>query len=208
MQPSFPQPAHTKRTKLLVAAAVVTAGIGGLVWWQQGGFGGPVSDEAARRYFDRIVVATEAKDFDALCRLNGSTGTCREELRVYCPEDSGSGPAPRFPKGEELLQECRESVPPDPPTVVSSRHHPRKDGNVGGRILLVRGVDGRGSPYETEVLIFRDKRSYKAIHAVFWSGDKFDEVRTPDGAYVTTPGVAFSGVGTGRVGSAVSNRDA
>jgi hypothetical protein len=34
-------------------------------------------------------------------------------------------------------------------------------------------VDGRGKPYETEVLIFRDKRTYKATHAVFWSGSKF-----------------------------------
>lgn len=64
-------------------------------------------------------------------------------------------------------------MPPDPPTIVSSRHQPAKDGYVGGRILLVRGVDGRGEPFETEVLIFRDKRSFKAIRAVFWSGDKF-----------------------------------
>lgn len=112
---------------------------------------------------------------------------CREELRVYCPENYGSGPAPQFPKGNELEQKCRESVPPGPPTIVSSRHEPAEDGYIGGRILLVRGVDGRGKLYETEVLIFRDKRSYKAIHAVFWSGDKFDEVRTPDGGFVSTP---------------------
>jgi hypothetical protein len=175
------------RAKLLIGFAVLAAGLGGLVWWQQGGFGGPVSDEAARRYFDRIVAAAQAKDFETLCNLNGSAGTCREELRVYCPESYGSGPAPRFPKGEELEQGCRESVPRDPPTVVSSRHEPTKDGYTGGRILLVRGVDGRGKPYETEVLIFRDKRSYKAIHSVFWSGDKFDELKAPGGGFETTP---------------------
>ena len=175
------------RTKVLIAAAVAAAAIAGWVWWQQGGFGCPVSDEAARRYFDRIVAAAEAKDFQALCDFNGSARVCREELRVYCPENYGSGPAPQFPKGEELEQECRESVPPDPPTIVSSRHHPRRAGYTGGRILLVRGVDGRGKPYETEVLIFRDKRSYKAIHAVFWSGDKFDEVEAPGGGFESTP---------------------
>lgn len=175
------------RAKLLVGLAVLAAALGGFVWWQQGGFGGPVSDEAARRYFDRIVAAAQAKDFEALCALNGSAGTCREELRVYCPENYGSGPAPQFPKGDELEQECRESVPPDPPKVISSRHHPRRDGYTGGRILLVGGVDGRGKPYETEVLIFRDKRSYKAIHAVFWSGDKFEDVGDPDGGIQTTP---------------------
>jgi hypothetical protein len=175
------------RTKLLVAFAVVAAGIGVWVWWLQGGFGGPVSDQAARRYFDRIVAAAQAKDFEGLCRLNGSASVCREELRNYCPESFGSGPAPSFPSGGELERVCRESVPPEPPTVLSSRHQAATNGYLGGRILLVKGVDGRGKPYETEVLIFRDKRSYKAIHAVFWSGDKFDELRAPGGELQVTP---------------------
>ena len=51
-------------------------------------------------------------------------------------------------------------------------------------MLVVRGTDGRGKPYETEVLIFRDKRSYKAIHAVFWSNDKF-EVPDEEGRFRT-----------------------
>jgi hypothetical protein len=175
------------RRKLLVPLVVVAAAVGIWVWWLQGGFGGPVSDEAARRYFDRIVAAAQAKDFEALCGLNGSANVCWHELRVYCPESYGGGPAPQFPKGEELEQECRESVPPAPPTIVSSRDEPSKDGYTGGRVLLVRGVDGRGKPYETEVLIFRDKRSYKAIHAVFWSGDKFDEEKVPGGGLRSTP---------------------
>jgi hypothetical protein len=189
------------KPKLLIPLVVVAAGIGAWVWWMQGGFGGPVSDGAARTYFERIVAAAEAKDFDALCRLNGSVGTCEFELRNICPENFGSGPAPSFPQGEALEQECRESVPPEPPEIVSSRHHPRRDGYVGGRILVVRGTDGRGKPYETEVLIFRDKRSYKAIHAVFWSNDKFDELRaggtkgvSPDlpASYGQAPGLAHA----------------
>jgi hypothetical protein len=175
------------RTKLLVVVAVAAAAIGVWAWWMQGGFGGPVSDHAARRYFDRIVAAAQAKDFEGLCRLNGSASLCRVELQHYCPESFGSGPAPSFPSGAELEQECKESVPPEPPTVVSSRHQPATNGYVGGRILLVRGADGRAKPYETEVLVFRDKRSYKAIHAVFWSGDKFDELQTPDGRLQVTP---------------------
>jgi hypothetical protein len=161
------------RTKLLILVAIVAVPLGVWVWWLQGGFGGRVSDEDARRYFDRIVAAAEKKDFETLCRLNASVGTCRAELRVYCPETFGSGVAPQFPQGEDLERECREAVPTDPPAIVSSRHRPARDGHVGGRVLVVRGVDGRGKPYETEVLIFRDKRSYKATHAVFWSGAKF-----------------------------------
>jgi hypothetical protein len=53
----------------------------------------------------------------------------------------------------------------------------------------VRGADGWRDPYETEVLIFRDKRSYKAIHAVFWTGSKIPTTNevTP------TPPTATSG---------------
>ena len=40
---------------------------------------------------------------------------------------------------------------------------------------MVRGTDGRGKPYETDVMIFRDRRTYKATHAVFWSGSKFPD---------------------------------
>lgn len=172
------------RPKLLIPLLAVAAAAGVWVWWLQGGFGGPVSDRAARQYFERIVAAAMAEDFDTLCRLNSSVSTCEFELRGVCPEDFGSGPAPAFPQGEELVQECRESVPKEPPTIVATRHQPAVNGYVGGRILVVKGVDGREKPYETEVLIFRDKRSYKAVRAVFWSGDKFDELRQSDGVEI------------------------
>ncbi len=164
-----------RRAKLLVPLGGLVTVIGLWIWWQQGGPGGPVSDAAARRYFSRIAAAAEAKDFEALCRLNASVRTCQAELRVYCPESIPVGPggAPAFPSGDALEEECRESVPTDPPKIVASRHRPATGGRVGGRLLVVKGVDGRGKPYETEVLVFRDKRTYKATHAVFWSGSKF-----------------------------------
>jgi hypothetical protein len=167
------------KTKLLAPLVAIAFGVGVWVWWLQGGFGGPVSDEAARSYFARIVAAAQAKDFETLCRLSASVGTCEAELHTYCPENVPAGPSgPVFPSGEVLERLCRESVPSGPPKIVSSTHRPGRDGYVGGRLLLIKGTDGRGDPYETEVLIFRDKRSYKATHAVFWSGSKFPVDRT------------------------------
>ena len=165
------------KARVLVPLAAFVLGLGVLVWWQQGGFGGPVSDGAARRYFSQIVAAAEAKDFAALCRLNASVGTCEFELRGVCPDPATGGPL--SPSRQDLDRECGESVPDGPPEIVASREHPAKDGHVGGRILVVRGTDGRHKPYETEVLVFRDKRSYKATHAVFWSGSKFVNETTP-----------------------------
>lgn len=165
-----------KVRRLFPVAAVVTGGwlAWGLYW---GDFRGPVTDSEARGHFERIVAAARAKDFDALCRLNSSVRTCRAELQVYCRDNNGPIPGPMFAAGEELERMCREAVPPDPPLIVSSRDQPKVGDSTAGRILTVRGVDGRGRSYETEVMVFWTGRGFLATHAVFWSGDKFDELR-------------------------------
>ncbi|MGH9011176.1 MAG: hypothetical protein ACRDYF_15185 [Acidimicrobiia bacterium] len=153
---------------MLLVGVLVLVGV--WTWWQQGGVGGPVSDEAARNYFARIVTAAQAKDFDALCKLNASQGTCEFDMRLACRPPAGG---PIDPGREALMEWCKEAVPTQAPEIVSLAHREGQSGSVGGRLLVVTGTDGYGRPYETEVLIFRDKRSYKATHAVFWSGEKF-----------------------------------
>ena len=156
--------------KLLFSLVGVVVMVGVVIWWQQGGVGGPVSDQAARKYFARIVAAAQEKDFDALCKLNASRGTCEFDLRIACRPPTGG---PIDPGKEVLLEWCEAAVPTQPPEIRSSVHRPGRSGSVGGRVLVVAGTDGYGRSYETEVLIFRDKRSYRATHAVFWSGEKF-----------------------------------
>lgn len=156
--------------RVVVPVFAVLVVLGAWIWWQQGGLGGPVSDEAARRYFSRIVAAAERNDFDALCELNASRGSCEFDLRIACRPPAGG---PIDPGREVLMQWCREAVPAEPPMIVASTDRPGRSGSVGGRLLVVKGTDGYGRPFETEVLVFRDKRSYRATHAVFWSGEKF-----------------------------------
>jgi hypothetical protein len=158
------------RKVLLSLGVALLLVVGAVIWWQQGGVGGPVSDQAARKYFARVVTAAQRKDFDSLCRLNASVGTCQFDLRIACRPPAG-GP---IDPGKEILTEwCRQAVPTEEPQVSSSTHRPGRSGSVGGRLLVVGGTDGYGRQYQTEVLIFRDKRSYRATHAVFWSGEKF-----------------------------------
>lgn len=156
--------------KLLLPIVGLLALVGVWIWWQQGGVSGPVSDEAARKYFARIAMAAQQKDFAALCKLNASVGTCEFDLRIACRPPAGG---PIDPGKEVLLEWCRAGVPAQPPEILSSVDRPGRSGSVGGRMLVVAGADGYGRRYETEVLIFRDKRSYRATHAVFWSGEKF-----------------------------------
>lgn len=156
--------------KPLLSIIGILGVIGVWVWWQQGGVGGAVSDQAARKYFARIVTAAQQKDFDTLCQLNASQGTCEFDMRIACRPPAGG---PIDPGKQALLEWCQAAVPPQAPEIVSSAHREGRSGSVAGRLLVVTGTDGYGRAYETEVLIFRDKRSYRATHAVFWSGEKF-----------------------------------
>jgi hypothetical protein len=160
----------SRRLRRLLFAVPALAAAWALWGWYWGDFLGPVTEAEARGYFAKAVDAVQRKDFDALCKLNSSYGTCHAELQNYCPE---SFPDLHFPDGEELDRVCREAAPTQSPTIVRSCYWPPKSGQVGGQILVVRGVDGRGKPYETEVLVFRDARSFKSQHTVYWSGDKF-----------------------------------
>lgn len=146
------------KIRLLVGLAVLASvGIGAWQWF----FGGaetPVSEAQARRYLNRMVTAAQDRDFERLCNLNGSVGNCRRMLDTAC-DPSTAPPA----------ISCRDTVPETPPTVVMTRISSGE--GAGGRILVVRGVDAAGRPYETEVLVFREnRRSVKATNSVYWSG--------------------------------------
>lgn len=144
--------------RLLVGVALLAAVGAGGWWWFFGGAEALVSEGQARRYLDRMVAAARAGDFEGLCDLNGSVGNCRRMLNTAC--DPSTAPP---------VISCTETVPKDPPSVVATRTS-SGDG-YAGRILVVRGIDGTGKPYETEVLLFREnRRSLKATNSVYWSG--------------------------------------
>ena len=158
----------TKARLLVPLALLATAGLG-VWWWSFGGAETPVSEADARRYLDRMVAAAHARDFEALCRLNGAVLNCKRTLDTAC--DPSTAPP---------VISCKDTVPDKPPSVVATRASPG-DG-YAGRILVVRGVDGAGKQYETEVLVFREnRRTFKAINSVYWSSASIieDEQDTP-----------------------------
>lgn len=149
------------KARLLIPIALVAAAGLGVWWWFFGGAEIPVTENEARRYLDRIVAAAEKRDFEALCRLNGSVLNCRRALEDACD------PMPFDP----TKISCKDAVPDKPPTVTTSRYHEkdRPDGTPG-RILVVSGVDGLGRPYRSELMVFRENRyNFKAINSVYWS---------------------------------------
>lgn len=157
------------KTRLLLAGLVLLAGALGFWWWTFGGAEKPVTEREARRYLDRIVEAARARDFDAVCRLNGSVGNCRDQLRKGC-DDTPFAPDPIL---------CTQTVPPEAPTITATRYHEKGPGGTPGRILALAGTDGIGRPYNSEIMVFRERRnSFKAINAVYWSNSYILEEST------------------------------
>lgn len=112
----------------------------------------PVTEAEARAYLGQLVAAGRARDFDRLCRLNGSVLNCRRAL------DTG----------------MRNAVPADPPRVSGTRYYPKQPGGTAGRVLFVEGTTSCGKPYRTEVFVFRENRfHFKATNAVYWSNYTF-----------------------------------
>lgn len=159
------------KVRLLLPLFAVAAAGAGAWWWFFGGAEVPVSENEARSYLARIVAAAEERDFDKLCRLNGSVLNCERQLDIGCDD----APKPAI--------SCRDTVPKEPPMVAATRYSPKASSNdTPGRILVVRGIDGMGRPYESEVFVFREnRRHFKAINAVYWSSAQIlDDTATPE----------------------------
>jgi hypothetical protein len=116
----------------------------------------PPSEADAMALLDRIVSTATRHDFDALCAFG--TSACWDFL-------DAAG---------------RDAVPPLPPRVVQVlrlENTRRADGlwTGGGVLLQLCGVDGRGRPYATEMLIVRKGSASNpgplaASEPVYWSG--------------------------------------
>jgi hypothetical protein len=107
------------------------------------------SVEQARRHLDEVVRMARAGDFDGMCALGD--GNCERILDMA----------------------GRDAVPPDPPKVVGTRMVPTTSSNgqqsFGGIVFVLCGVDGRGEPYDSEMLVFNDGNGLRAINPVYWS---------------------------------------
>ena len=150
---------NVHRLKLWAAGGLVVGLIGAFVLL--GGDGGdsekPVSEAEARAFFDQVVAAARARDWDKLCGLNGAPPNCEIDL-------------------DSPFQKLRDRLPPDPPTIVETRFHEAQsaDGSTG-RILVVEGIDGRGRPYRTEVMVSRYEGKLEGTNVVYWSSNEIFE---------------------------------
>ncbi len=117
-----------------------------------------VSVEEATSLLNQAVAYAQEQDLDKLCDLSGSKLMCQHQW-----EWAGGG----------------QAVPAEPPEIVDTylltTVHLKWGGRiVGGRVLVVEGIDALGKPYQTEFFVFRSRDSglngLAATNVVYWSG--------------------------------------
>jgi hypothetical protein len=118
----------------------------------------PVSVEEAVSLLNRAVAYAQARDLDKFYNIAGSEGICRSQWE---------------------LAGGQQAVPDEPPEIVDTYLLPRvplKGGGwvVGGRVLVLEGVDGLGKPYRTDFFVFRSRESgldgLAVTNVIYWSG--------------------------------------
>lgn len=131
-----------------------------------------VSVEEATSLLNQAVAYAQGRDLDKLCELAGSKGLCQSQWEL-----AGGG----------------QAVPAEPPEIVDTYLLPTvrlKWGGriVGGRVLVVEGLDGLGKPYQTEFFVFRSRDSglngLAVTNVVYWSGYGISQCNE-DGSWTT-----------------------
>jgi hypothetical protein len=127
----------------------------------------PPTAEAARAYLDELVALVQDGRVQSICTLGA--GTCPHTLR----------------------QADLTAVPNTPPRLIGTRAIPPTDlgdgmWDVGGRLLMLCGIDGHDRPYYTELLVFQDGDRLIATDPLYWTGGQLVE----NGQPVPPPSVA------------------
>lgn len=159
-----------KRCRPLLAALVLLHGCSSVPTPQN------ITEKQARSFLDQAVhAALNHDDVTTLCDFAGSRTNCLVDL--------------------ERLQ---ERVPKEAPEILCTYELPSQQTErailVGGQVLVVAGLDGKGDPYQTEVLVFHDGQELKGTNSVWWSNRGIGSVKlVEDGdgnahASATTPG--------------------
>ncbi|MBM3156224.1 MAG: hypothetical protein FJ004_02935 [Chloroflexi bacterium] len=135
-----------KTLLILLLAILVTAGIA-----CSHAESAEVSMDEATAMLDKAVALAQAHDLKGLGELADDMGN------TQILWESAGGWA---------------TLPAEPPTIVDSRLLPTITLNgsqaTGGRVLVLEGINAKGKPYHTEVLVFRNHGGLSMMNTIYW----------------------------------------
>jgi len=167
---------------VLIVVATIIVSVCGAIIASAGSYNDQeVNVEEAIGILNQAIACARSGDLDKLCDLGGSRGICRHQWV------SAGG---------------EQAVPVEPPEITDTYLLPavqlQSGGRaVGGRVLVLEGVDGLGRTYRTEFYVFRSRHSglggLAVTNVVYWCGYGIDQC-DEDGRS-TTPLSPSVGVG-------------
>jgi hypothetical protein len=116
-----------------------------------------VSEAQSKEILNTIIMFASTKNVEKLCSFGASTTMTTRQL-----EDVGGW----------------ESLPSTPPTItntyVINSIETKSSIVLGGRVLILDGIDGLGNNYQTEFLVAYDSATKRIIvpYPIYWSGIK------------------------------------
>jgi hypothetical protein len=147
-----------KVLRIIIAVVVIICSFAAISVFASNENDEEVSVEEATSLLNQAVACTQARDLAKLCELAGSKGICRSQWELAGGE---------------------QTIPDEPPEIVDTYllttvHLKNGDKAVGGRVLVLEGVDGLGKPYRTEFFVFRSGDSglerLAVTNVIYWSG--------------------------------------
>ena len=151
--PPTPRPAPV--TAPVAAAAALLAGLLGGCSSRDSGPAAAVGEEEARAAVAEVVALAARRTPEAM-----------EEL---C---AGHDECPGMSSGA-VLSPLDAPGPADPPRELCTVAVPATPSQAGSRIVVLEGVDGRGRPYVTHVLVDRDADGLEVQEPAFWMGIRY-----------------------------------
>lgn len=109
-----------------------------------------ISIAAAQQVLARAERHAQARNFQALCELGDFVRMCEQELQT---------------------QGVRAAVPHESARLIDTYILPKNGQFSGGRVLVIEGVDGNGTPYHTEVLVHYGQAGHLTLlMPIYWTG--------------------------------------
>jgi hypothetical protein len=145
---------------IVIAVVIIICSFAAISVFAGNGNDEEVSVEEATSLLYHAVAYAQVRDLDKLYELAGSKGICRSQWELAGGE---------------------QAVPDEPPEIVDTYllptvHLKRGGWSLGGRVLVVKGVDGLGRPYQTDFFVFWTggdwglKKELAVVNGVYWSG--------------------------------------
>ncbi|MCI0345086.1 MAG: hypothetical protein L0221_06505 [Chloroflexi bacterium] len=135
-----------RRILLAVSVAAVVAACAG-----QAGPAAPPSESEALQHLESVIALVQAGHADRICDFGGPT----------CSMSIDDADSSQVPQARPVVMSIRTLQPVD---------HGNGTWSSGGVLIELCGLDGLGKPYQSDMLVYRNRGRVVSTEPAYWLG--------------------------------------